>query len=305
MAYALKRTPPKASPNKAPILHHNSEPDLSSPASDQDALRVTFRNKRKHDFELTAEFNAIRDDIMSSLNTLRLEQGEKFTLLQVNLDAIKAQNAELQNSVEKMSNFCDDLMGRVAQLEKIRKTDLEYINLLEDRVESLERGAKTSSLEIRNVPKKHGETKEDLMNIVKSIGVAMNIQIQPHDIRDVYRLGTKNPNLNGPITAEFTSVIKKDALLTTIKKHNRVNKDNRLNTSHINMNGTSPIYISESLTTKAKKLFYQAREFTKANDYAYRWTAQGKIFIKKKEGEPAKRIVRESDFDDLKEKVVI
>lgn len=276
MSFAVRRTRPKKSPNTEPITHHNSEPDLSTPKSAEALDKITFRNKRKHDLEYTTELNTLREDIISSLRTLRQKQEEKFNVLQNNLVEIKAQNSDLHSTIQSMSSLYDDLMVKVVQLEKIRKHDLEYIKTLEDRVESLERGTKSSSLEIRNVPKKPGETKSDLINIVKTIGIFVNTQIQAHDIRDVYRLSTKNPQTNGPITAEFTSIITKEIFLTNIKKHNKDNINNRLNTSHINMDSNLPIYISESLTTKARKLFYQAREFTKANDYAYRWISPGK-----------------------------
>ncbi|CAB3228752.1 unnamed protein product [Arctia plantaginis] len=181
---------------------------------------------------------------------------------------------------------------------------MEYINILEEKVENLEISMKSSSLEIRNVPTKTQETKEDLIEIVKNIAQAVNTQIEPREIRDVYRMNSRKIQTNGPITAEFTTVIKRDELLANIKKYNRENKTNRINSSHISMNGTSPIYISEKLTTKAKKLLYQAREFSKANEYSYCWISHGKIYVKKREGATAKRINHEIDLEILKKEAM-
>lgn len=55
--------------------------------------------------------------------------------------------------------------------------DLGYRRSLEEKVEHLERNAKSSSLEIGNVPKITVETREDLINIVKAIGVAVKNEI--------------------------------------------------------------------------------------------------------------------------------
>lgn len=129
----------------------------------------------------------------------------------------------------------------------------------------------------------------------------MSTDVQTVDLRDVYRLtSNKKTQAHGPITVEFTSTKKRDRLLTNIKNFNRDHNTNRLNSSHIKMSGNSPIFISESLTTKARKLFYQAREFTKQYGYAYHWTSHGKVYVKKKEGDTAKRITQECDFEGLK-----
>lgn len=296
----MKRTPPKS--NNETLHHHNSEPDLTTSETEQTMARVTLRQKRRHDSEQSAEMKSLREDIMSSLETLRKEQKEKFGVLQHNLDQIKVQNSELKNTVDFLSDKYDDLLSKLTLLEKDKRCTLEYVALLEEKVEMMERNSKSSSLEIRNVPKKPNESKDDLMDIVKNLGTAVNTDIQAVELRDIYRLtSNRKPQIDGAITVEFTSALKKDKLLTNIKNYNRDHNTNKLNTSHIKMPGNSPIFISESLTTKARKLFYQAREFTKLNGYAYHWTSHGKVYIKRKEGAPARRITQESDFEGLKQ----
>ncbi|KAJ8724152.1 hypothetical protein PYW07_008132 [Mythimna separata] len=295
----MKRTPPR--PGNDPFPPHSSEPDLTSPMLDQTLDRITLRQKRKHDSEQTLEIKSLREDIMSSLETLSKEQNEKFSIMQCNLDQIKAQNIELKNTVEFLSGKYDDVMIKLTLLENEKRSTLQYIGSLEEKIENMERNAKSSCLEIRNVPKTPNESKEVLIDIVRNLGTAVNTEIQACELRDVYRLtSSSKPQTNGSITAEFTTTMTKDKLLTNIKKYNRDNKTNRLNSSHVKMAGNSPIYISESLTTKAKKLFYLAREFTKQNGYAYHWTSHGKVFVKKEEGAPARRISQESDFERLK-----
>ena len=222
--------------------------------------------------------------------------------MQCNLDEIKSQNTELKSTVEFLSGRYGDLLTKVALLESDKRNTLDYVGYLEEKVEIMERNSKSSSLEIRNVLKKPHESKDDLINIVKNLGTAVNTEIQIGELRDVYRLtSNRKPHADGPITAEFTSTIIKDKLLCNIKKYNRDHKTNRLNSSNIKMPGNGPIFISESLTTKARKLFHQAREFSKLNDYAYHWTSHGKVYLKKADGAPAKRITQESDFEGLKQ----
>ena len=54
---------------------------------------------------------------MSSLESLRREQQEKFSVMQCSLDEIKSQNTELKSTVEFLSGRYDDLLTKVALLE--------------------------------------------------------------------------------------------------------------------------------------------------------------------------------------------
>lgn len=77
------------------------------------------------------------------------------------------------------------------------------------------------------MPKITGEIREDLINIVKAIGVAVKTEIHTLELKDVYRLNNNRyPQTGAPITAEFISTVTKDKLLRDVKKYNRVNKTN-------------------------------------------------------------------------------
>ncbi|CAB3258766.1 unnamed protein product [Arctia plantaginis] len=141
---------------------------------------------------------------------------------------------KLQATVDFLSSKYDDVLEKLAYLEHERKSALGYFWTLEEKVESLEKNSKSSCLEIRNVPKTSGETKEGLINIVETIGIAVNNEIHANEVRDMYRIiNNSKPENNGPITIEFSSVITIDKLHTNVKKYNRANRTNRLNTSHI------------------------------------------------------------------------
>ncbi|CAG4975218.1 unnamed protein product [Parnassius apollo] len=66
-----------------------------------------------------------------------------------------------------MSNKYDDLLTIIANLEKERKEDKRRMALMEDRLETMERKMRASGIEVRNIPKSTGETKDFLFNIIK------------------------------------------------------------------------------------------------------------------------------------------
>ncbi|KOB67694.1 Uncharacterized protein OBRU01_13443 [Operophtera brumata] len=134
-------------------------------------------------------------------------------------------------------------------------------------------------------------------------GSALDINIQEQDISDIYRVITKSESTN-PIVVEFVSSLKKEALIDSIRKFNKgKKKEDKLNTRHAKIEGAlRPVFVSESLTQRAKHLFYLARDFAKTQGFAYCWSSNGNIYLRKKENMPFVRVIHETDLEKLKEK---
>jgi hypothetical protein len=193
----------------------------------------------------------------------------------------------------------DELLTRFDRLEEERKSDKKYIRQLEIKIESLERNDRMSCIEFTNIPFNKSETKDDLINIVSKTCTVFSTDIQKSEIKNVYRVNTNKQDFK-PIITEFMSVLKKNEILAAVKNYNKVNKNNKLSTAHISIQGTpKPIYISECLTYKNKKLYAMAREYAKAHNYQFCWTSQGNVFLRKSEGSPATRIIEETDLAKL------
>lgn len=114
---------------------------------------------------------------------------------------------------------------------------------------------------------------------------------------NVFRIKTKA--INAPIIVELTTVHCKENLLTSFKKFNK-DKQNKLNTEHLRIQGTSiPIYISENLTAKTKRLFFLARGAASHLDFKFCWTSRGKVFLRRNEGSPHILVQTEQDIHAL------
>lgn len=186
----------------------------------------------------------------------------------------KDKNIKLQESVDFTSARHDEIIEKIQITEENRTEDGKYINHLEDKIEHLEGISRSTSLEIRNIPKNHTEFKQDLVKIVIDIGKCIDITIHKSDAKDVFRLNKKSNSK--PIIIDFTTVPLKENVLIALKKFNRVNKDNKLNTGHVNMDCPKvSIYISENLTPLAKGLYFLTRDFASQNQYKHCWTSHG------------------------------
>lgn len=84
------------------------------------------------------------------------------------------------------------------------------------------------------------------------------------------------------------------------KKFNSENKSNKLNSKHLGLEGLEkPVYISENLTPKARRLFFRARELKRSKAYLFCWTSNGNVFIRKSEDDPAIPVESELQIDRL------
>lgn len=269
-----------------------SYPNLSS----MDSVNVSSRNlKRKHDHDLANFMKEIRDLLEES----KAQSEIKFTSLQKSMTEIISQNTELKKSIEFINKKYDDIKIRLDNTERDRKVDRTYINLLEDKVENLERILCLSKIEFRNVPSREGESKEDLRNIVSDTAKVLDINLERHEVKDIFRVSKKGGGSS--IIADFVSVSTKENMLQKVRSYNRKNTQARLSTAHINIPGDKkPIYLSERLTTKSQRLFFLARKFASENNFKFCWTSLGKVFLRQMEG--SQHILIKSE-DDLKTSV--
>lgn len=257
-------------------------PSISSPSF------VSQRSKKQQTTS-EEELTTFREEVKLMFNELKETQSILLNKLINEVADIKQQNKEIKNSNEEIErsleflNFqYEEMKSKVNDLQKERKEHVTQIFYLEKKVEDLERNIKSSSIEIRNVPviDKH-ESKDDLTLLVQNTCKVLKIDVPNNAIRDVYRLRAKN-NKNDTIIADFSSILVKNKVILGLKSFNNDNPEQKLNSAIIGIKGQScPIYISESLTAKGRRLFFLARELAKTQNFKYCWTSNGRVFLRK------------------------
>ncbi|CAH2092474.1 unnamed protein product [Euphydryas editha] len=135
-------------------------------------------------------------------------QGEELQKITSVIMDIKESNINIEKSVEFLSEQNAELHRKIEKLQQESKKDKEYIALLEDKVEDLQRGYRKCNLEIKNVAKNNPkETKEDLINMVLCLSNAIDCDIKKTDIRDIYRVQNKKVAKNNGSTPIIYNII--------------------------------------------------------------------------------------------------
>lgn len=303
----LHRSPKKRSDMNTSLKSFNSDPAINQTIQIDENVDFSLpgrRNTKRKIDSSTEKSNSILTDLQTLFDKFEGRQNAKMEQLITSVNLVKSQNEELQNSIEFMSRKYDDF---VAQIEELRQENTRYkkrITDLENKMETIERNHRASIIEIKNIPTQPSENSDALSTIVKRIGDEIGQKLTDSEINEVYRQNTKQGKSH--LIVHLKSATVKDLVIRKCRQFNRDNKLNKkpqLNTSILNLTIQPkphlPIYIDESLTGKARRLRFLAKDFATKNGYYGAWTAYGKIYLRKSEKSPTIRIDDEEDLRKL------
>ncbi|XP_072939838.1 uncharacterized protein [Epargyreus clarus] len=280
---------------------------FSDTETDKDKSPPSYVQRRKkrpicNDDDVIGELRDFKKEIKRMISNWIASSEQERSLLKKDItdikqsiQEVKSTNTQIEKSVDVLSTQFNAIVEKVAVLENKCVNNLTYIKQLEDNIEYLQRNSHKTTVELRNIPKaKEKELTSDLVSVVLNAGKVLDVEIKPSDIRDVYRRPNKS-GLNGAIIAEFTSVSLKSNLLHSTKAYNAKRTiSDKLSTASIGIAGERvPIYVSEYLTNKGRRIFFLARQFAKEHKFKFCWSAGGRIFLRKDEN--SKQVLVESE----------
>lgn len=300
----LQRSPP----SRCDISHTVSDSDVPS-LVEHDAMIpfVTQRAKRPREsccedllIKFKEEMKSMILDISKNQNLSLNKLIKDVAEIKIQNSAIQQSNQEIEKSLQFLSDQFDNMSARVETLEKERKEHLLHISTLEAKVEDVQRSLKSTTVEFRNVPcQSTKENMSDLTNIIQNTCKVLDVEVRANDIRDVFRIKGKSGSTT--IVTDFTRATKKQEVVKSAKAYNKQHPSDRLNSSHIGLAGrTVPIYISEGLTSKGRRLLYLARDYATSAEYKFCWTNNGKVFIRRADDAPYIEIKNEAVIMNLK-----
>ncbi|XP_013182770.1 PREDICTED: uncharacterized protein LOC106128852 [Papilio xuthus] len=266
--------------NNKSVSESNISQEFPSP------VYVSQRNKRAREPNFEVDFNAFREEMKSMISSMFAVQSNDIKKIFPTLSEIQISNSNIEKSISFLSAQHEELKRKIDLMEAQAKKDKDYITILEDKLEDLQRVSRKMNVEIKNVPKMPQESKEDLINMVKLLSETVACKVEKRDIQDIYRIQAKNKKeqtKQQPIIVEMSSAIQKADFLKMAKSYNLRHKE-KLCAKHLGIKNNymdNPIFISEQLTAKGARLHFLARDLAKANQYKYCWTAYGRIYVRK------------------------
>lgn len=215
-------------------------------------------------------------------------------------ESLQKVKSEIEESASLINTKYEEIRTRMIKLESERYQQQSYISSVEKKIQEVQESQRSAVFELRNLPLKENENNDDLIKLVTDTDKTLQVPINPTQIRDIYRIQSKK----GPqkqVVVELLSVTQKNNLLQAARNYNKGKpKAQKLSTELIGLKGECvPIYISDRLSPSLRQLFYEARKFASTNDYNFCWASYGKIYLKKREGHKAIRVISDKTFQEL------
>lgn len=290
---SLQRSPP---PKKNSPSATNLQPALSDPTLNSQSLEVGIkdifvnvgrRTRRRLDEESyepnSTGCNTLLSEITKLFSDFERKQNRKLDSMNSTMSDILDQNSKIHESITFFSQKYDELLERLDTTERENCLLKQQISSLEYKIEYLERDTRSAMIEINNLPPVLPENKETLTERLISVGTAINLPINTADVKNIYRMKPKkNTSSISSVLVEFQAIAMRDKVLKSTRLYNKQNGNSKLSTATIKLPGpATPIYITESLTSYSKHIYYLARKLQKEGKCDSCWTNYGKIFIRK------------------------
>jgi hypothetical protein len=262
---------------------------------------VSQRIKRLREEDLPSEFNTFKDEMRELFTKFMNEQKSHLSDIVTELKEIQTTNSNIHCAINLLTSQNEESRKKIEGLELQVKKDREYIDILENRIEDLQRSNRKNCFEMKNVPRKIQESRSDLIGMVTCLAKNISLEMNPWDIKDIFRLqGRKNESQTQPIIVDLGSSILKNDLLSKVKNFNVKNKQ-KLQAKHLGHKTSEdqPVFISEQLTPKAARLFFLAREVFRTRKYKYCWTSFGRVYLRQDDNSRVVHVTSESQIHQL------
>lgn len=280
-----------------------SESDISKAGetSSKSPKFVLTRSKRTREDMLNTELSDFKEEMKNMITSLFAAQENELKKINPTLKEIQVTNQNIEASISFLSEQNEELKNKINLLEKQAIEDKKYITILEDKLEDLLISSRKSNFEIKNVPRKNNEAKEDLVEMVLNLSKNIGSNVNKEDIKDIYRVRPKKDgSRNMPIIVETSSTILKTEVLKCSKAFNIKHK-NKLCAKHLGLriSEDTPIFVTEQLTAKGSRLHFLARDLVKNKTYKFCWTSYGRVYVRKDENSPVITIKSEAQVHQL------
>lgn len=130
---------------------------------------VFLRNRRPREDEISpSQFTDFEQRMTRLITSFISEQKNSHLEVTNTLKSLQQTTSNIEQCVSLLTLQNEEFQKKIEKLETQSKKDREYINILEDKIEDLQRTTRKTSLEIKNVPRKPSENRDDLISMITS-----------------------------------------------------------------------------------------------------------------------------------------
>lgn len=248
----------------------------------------------KHDKELEIEkstMDALKKYLHGMEDRMMKQMNSKFAEFQASLEFTSGKMEDLEKTMKSVDQ-------KIILMDK-RQTKLENENIeLKTRLRKLETELQTKSQESNNhklelsglPPIDDNNIKQVAYQFIEKVGINQ-AEVGTFQVNKLYKPEATRSKTTVVISFQTQNI--RDNIMKKMKQGKIYLK---VKDVVPNSNEETNVYANEYLTGYYRKLFYEANMLKKQKNFSYLWVKEGKILLKKKEGDS---VVRLTNMDDL------
>lgn len=230
--------------------------------------------QKSDDSDVTAILAGINEKL-ESLMALKAT----VSAIELSVSMMSAKYDEVLQHMRQHDTDIKDLKKRVTNIEN-REREVNVQHIAQD-LNALEWQTRKTNLEIHGIPVSEHENLLDKLN---QVAIKLDVPLlSENEVVALHRLPARPDKVPG-IIVRFARQDTREQWFNQRKKLNRTGED---------------AYILENLTTQNRALLWKTREWAKQNDYRYTWHRNGKIFVRRADGDKAILIKSEMNLQHL------
>lgn len=267
-------------------------PPLPSPSLSPCATEGATVAPSEHDqnnYELLIELRLLREE----MKAVRTEMQEFRTTINNLTTTVEVCNRRIDELAERVNAVENHQCGASTDTTALERTIADLKIDLNDRDQEL----LCNDIEIAGLPE---EKNENCCHTALTVAQKLGVHIEEGDLVSAERVGPirrtqSSEEVAGrprPLVLRLTRRALRDRLLAAA----RVRRGTTTPAGIASGSTARPFYVNERLTPTNRQLFYKARAETSRLEWKYVWTREGKIYVRKGDGEPRFRLRSEADL---------
>lgn len=249
---------------------------------------VKTRSGSRDDSDTLSTLSEQLGNIFKEMREFRDESramGQSIESTHEKIDEIKIMFNAHRADIDKCLNGVEDLREENAYLQK----ELEFVK---HELCDLQQYSRRNTVDVQGVPEAKSE---NIFEVVRRVASVLRFDLKPEMVDAVHRLaGSSDGSRPRGIIVKFVRRGDCDELLRLAK----VKKG--FSASELNVNSDSKIYVNPSLSKMNRELLYLAKTAAREGVVKYVWFSNGKVLVRKKEGQPAIHISTRYQLQNLR-----
>lgn len=248
---------------------------------------------RRKSMSLESRGSTSYDDVYKLITELRDDFKRVEGSLGTSLNACHEEIAETKELINKQMEELASWIKATEELKAENASLRKQVLSLETRLDEAEQYSRRNTLEIHGIPM---EKNENVVNLVKTVGRALDYAVEENMIDACHRLRVRDGSGKAPgIVVKLVRRLDAEGLL----QKRRVKRN--LSTHDLGMTSrpAEVVYVNESLAPNRRRLLNAARQAKKDKGYTYLWIRGGKILMRKNPGDSVRVVSTMEDIISL------